>query len=336
MIALDELCPDIVPDLERVAAEIAGIAASGYAPLGEAAHYLATTPGKRLRPGLLLLAARACGYDGPRCIVPAAVVEVLHCVSLVHDDVIDGADTRRGAPAARALWGNKLAVLLGDHLLAGALRRLAETGDQVIMTDMAGAAMEMCRGQVQEIMSCGPGLAEAHYLEIVSAKTASLFAASARLGAIAADAVRSQMAALDAFGRSFGIAYQITDDILDLTATPRETGKSAARDLAQGQVTLPIIYGLREGSAAQRAELLAALDGAPEHVGANGCSPLRDLVRIRKLIADTGGFEYASGCARRFCDQAAATLSGLAQSPARECLLTLARGGLAAPILARR
>ncbi len=140
MIALDELCPDIAPDLERVAAEVSSMAAADYGPLAEPARHAAMTPGKRLRPGLLLLAARACGYHGPRCIVPAAVVEVLHCVSLVHDDVIDGAEVRRGAPAARALWGNKLAVLVGDHLLAGALRRLAETGDQVIMNDIAAAA----------------------------------------------------------------------------------------------------------------------------------------------------------------------------------------------------
>ena len=325
MVLLEELCPDIAPQLAAISAEVAAMAASDYRPVSEAARSIASTRGKRLRPGLLLLSARACGYDGSRCIVPAAVIEVLHGVSLVHDDVIDGADMRRGVAAARRLWGNKLSVLLGDHLLARAFRRLAELADQQVMTAIADAATEMCRGQIQEILACGPDLTEAQYFEIVSAKTASLFAASSQLGAIAAEGTEAEMATLESFGRAFGIAYQIADDILDLTATPEDAGKSVARDLAQGQITLPIIYSLSTGSAAQRAELLAALDGAPSHD--------IDPARVRKLIADAGGFEYAGGRVQSFADQAVRCLEPLAHSPAREALCAIARDGLAAPIV---
>jgi octaprenyl-diphosphate synthase len=330
MIALNELCPHLAPELEQVAAEIAAMAAGGGGAVGEAVsdavRQVATTPGKRLRSGMVLLAARACGYDGPRCIVPAAVIEVLHVVSLVHDDVMDGADTRRGVPAARALWGNKMAVLLGDHLLAGALKRLAQTDDHEVTISVADAAMEMCRGQIQEITSPGRELTEAQYLGIVSAKTGSLFAASARLGAIAAGAGKTATTALDAFGRRFGIAYQIADDILDLTASAEDTGKSVARDLAQGHFTLPVIYSLRAGVPAQRAELLAALDGAHAREA--------DLARVRQLIADTGGFEYASERAQNLADEAADQLMVLPESPARECLAAMARRGFATPATA--
>jgi len=325
MIALDRLCPDIASDLERVACEIASIAASDYVPLSEAAACIAATSGKRLRPGLLLLSARACGYSGPRCIMPAAVIEVLHGVSLVHDDVIDEADTRRAAPAARTLWGNKMAVLLGDHLLAGAFKRLTESGDTHLMQELATTALEMCRGQIQEIVLAGPELTEAQYLEIVSAKTASLFAASCRLGAAMAAAGPMEQHALDSFGRRFGIAYQIADDLLDLAGAPEQMGKPVARDLTQGQVTLPVIYALREGSARQRAELIAGLNGGSHDL---------DLPHIRKLIADAGGLEYAVDRVHYYASDAIEQLDPLSPSPARDCLLTLARDGLAAPIIA--
>jgi len=325
MITLDELYPDIAPDLEKIGGEIASIASSAYLPLGDAARYLATTPGKRLRPGLLLLSARACGYAGPRCIVAGAVVEVLHAVSLAHDDVIDEADTRRGTPSARALWGNRMAVLLGDHLLAGAFKRLIESGDTNLMLEIANAAREMCRGQIQEIMLAGPDLTEAQYLEIVSAKTASLFAATCRLAAAAADADEPHRQALDSFGKGLGIAYQIADDVRDLTGTAEEMGKPVARDLAQGQITLPMIYALRQGSTAQSAELLACLDG-------NGRDVV-DLPRIRKLIADIGGFEYAAARLQRFAEEAVDGLAALPSSAARDCLVSLSRNALAVPII---
>jgi octaprenyl-diphosphate synthase len=325
MIVLEQLCPEIAPDLERVACEIASIAASDYMPLSEAAAYVAATSGKRLRPGLLLLSARACGYSGSRCILPAAVIEVLHGVSLVHDDVIDEADTRRGAPAARTLWGNKMAVLVGDHLLAGAFKRLTESGDPALMHELAATALEMCRGQIQELLLAGPELTEAQYLEIVSAKTASLFGASCRLGAGAAAAGPVEQRALDSFGRRFGIAYQIADDLLDLAGAPEQMGKPVARDLSQGQATLPVVYALREGSASQRAELIACLNGGSHDL---------DLPRIRKLIADVGGLDYAADRVRYYASDAIEQLSALPRSPARDCLLTIARDGLAVPIIA--
>lgn len=326
MIALEQLCPDIAADLDEVAAEVAAIAASDYPSLREAVRHIATHQGKRLRPGLLLLAARACGYTGPRCILPAAVIEVLHGVSLVHDDVIDEADVRRGSPAARALWGNKMAVLLGDHLLAGAFRRLTESGDSRLMTEIANTALEMCRGQIQEIVLAGPDLAEPEYLDIVSAKTASLFAASCRLGAFAANADDSRRDALHAFGKRFGIAYQIADDLLDLTGAPADIGKPVARDLAQGQITLPIIYALRAGSPANRAELIASLNG--------GVSRDADIARIRKLVGASGGLDYAADRMHALADEAIEQLTPLPHSPARECLLALARDGFATPIAA--
>ncbi|UCH33034.1 MAG: polyprenyl synthetase family protein [Armatimonadota bacterium] len=327
MIVLEELCPDIASDLECVAAEVAAIAAGDQIPVAEAARHLAATPGKRLRPGLLLLAARACGYAGPACILPAAVIEVLHGVSLVHDDVIDEADTRRGMASTRAVWGNKMAVLLGDHLLAGAFKRLTESGERLVMMEIADTAREMCRGQIRETMLAGLDLTEAQYLDIVSEKTASLFAASCRLGAAAAEAGERERQTLDSFGRRFGIAYQIADDVSDLTGVPEAMGKPVARDLAQGQITLPIIHALRDGSPASRDELRAILNG---QVGAGV-----DLARIREVIAEAGGFEYATGRIRRFADEAADQLVELAESPARECLLALTRDALAAPITTR-
>ncbi len=305
--------PDFLHAVERRLLELA---AADLAPLAEAGHWVLGGSAKRCRPALLWLSAEACGGGGARTVEYAALIEAVHGASLAHDDVVDGAHTRRGRPSLCARDGSKLAVLVGDYLVARCLAAAAADGDVALMRLLAGAAEEMSAAQARELLTTGPALDEPAYDGIISGKTASLFACACRAGALLAGAAEAAETALDRFGRQVGMAFQLADDLADLTAPPGGNGKPANHDITTGKVTLPLIWALRAGPAAVRVRLRDLLAAADWQNGA--AAELRDLVR------HSGGLAYTEQRLRRHLGAAREQLLALPYSPAREALAAAA------------
>ena len=318
---LTQLYPPLAESLADVERAMARLARAD-ATLGDAAGYVISGRGKRLRPAVLLLAAEACGRRGPRTTLHGAVVELMHTASLVHDDVVDEAARRRGRPSAPSRWDNKISVLLGDYLLARAFQALTRAEDAPVVGELAGAAAEMCRGQVQEIVSSGPALTEEGYFEIIAAKTAALFRAAARVGALGSEP--GLVEAMGRFGREFGMAFQIADDVLDVTGTASESGKPVLGDLTQRKATLPAVYVLRTGPAQARERLRAAL----------GAGPPAEQEELEALISRHGGIEYAWAAAGRHLEAARRSLAEAPESEAKQALLAAAGDGFPLPVMA--
>ena len=210
-------------------------AASSVSTITEIAEYLREGGGKRIRPSLLLLSAHLLGYSGHGAIRLGAVVEMVHTATLVHDDIIDGADTRRGRPSANTTWGNEKCVLAGDWLYMQAFKVALEEKNLRVLDLLIGLTQQMVEGELLQIQKLGKAVSEAEYYDLIFRKTACLFAVSMRLGAVLAGATEAEETSLAAYGRAVGLAFQIVDDVLDLTATEEVLGKPVASDLARGQ-----------------------------------------------------------------------------------------------------
>jgi octaprenyl-diphosphate synthase len=287
---------------------------SDYPFVDELVRYGCLLGGKRLRPALLLLTGKAAGGRLTReHIVLAAVVEMIHTATLVHDDVLDEADMRRHLATVNARWDNEASVLLGDFLFTHAFY-LASTLDNVLGCRLIGRATNIvCEGELRQKGSRGNyALNETEYLEIVEAKTAELTAVSCRLGALFADASDEQGEELDGFGRDLGIAFQIADDLLDVRGEERTTGKSLGTDLEKQKPTLPIIRALERATAADRAAILDLVSGDDRQ-------PLRLLPYLERYEA----IDYARQRAMSFSDRARRRLDCLGRSPARQILDSL-------------
>jgi octaprenyl-diphosphate synthase len=279
--------------------------------LGHLGHY----KGKRLRPALLLLTARACGQVTPAHHLLAAVVEMIHTATLVHDDVLDGAGVRRHVPTVNALWGNQASIMLGDFLFTHAFH-LASTLDDVRACRIIGEATNrLCAGEVQQICRRGQlDLREEEYLDIIDAKTAELTACSCKLGALYAGVGDDVVEHLTNYGRSLGIAFQIADDILDLLGQETLAGKSLGTDLEQQKLTLPVIHLLQSVSAEHAARIRAILTAAGNH---------KREALLPELHA-AGALEYAKQKAESYAESARSELDCLPPSPTRAGLEMLA------------
>jgi octaprenyl-diphosphate synthase len=271
--------------------------------------------GKRLRPALVLLSGRACGLVSEDHPVLAAVVEMIHTATLVHDDVLDEAMIRRHAATVNAEWGNETAVLLGDYLFTHAFHLAASLESTRACRWIGHATNKVCEGELQQIYHRGNlDLGETDYFAIIEGKTAELTAVSCRLGASYAGAPESTVAALDRYGRNIGIAFQIADDVLDIWGEERVTGKSLGTDLEKQKLTLPIIHLLKQSPPAVAAEIRGLLtDADPE---------LRR--RLRPFLETTGSLDHAWQCAKRYAKQAAEALDCLADSDAKAILRSMA------------
>jgi octaprenyl-diphosphate synthase len=256
---IQALLGESLPALERLVEQATG----GPAPLPEAAQQLVLAGGKRVRPIATLLAAKACGSsDLTRAVQLAAAVELIHSATLLHDDVIDEGEERRGRPASRMLWGNLVSVLSGDLLLTAALELVQASGVEGAMADTLETMRHLIGGEVSQLKARGrDDLGIDGYLEIARGKTASLFANACRSGARVAGAAPAQIDALGEFGHHVGIAFQIVDDVLDLVGIPHEVGKRLGHDLADGKTTLPLALALEEDAASLRPLLITARAG---------------------------------------------------------------------------
>lgn len=296
--------------------------------LAQAAREALSGPGKRLRPILLLLSAECAGGASETSIGLAAIAEMVHAASLVHDDVIDDAAARRGRASAKAAWGNKISVLLGDYLISRAFVLAPEEGQQETLKRLAVVAARMCHGQVMELQAAGHRLEEEEYLGIVRAKTGALFGYCCEAGARSGGASPEVAEALARFGERFGVGFQLADDILDLVGTDGLSGKSEARDLAEGKWTLPLIHAYRAGERATRRELLQAMRERPR--------ARRDIAAVRGLVTATGAVEACWGRVGEWLALARAELAPVPKSDAKRALLMVASERFPMPVMVRR
>lgn len=274
--------------------------------------------GKRLRPAMVALSARALNPepDQDRLNAIAASVELVHMATLIHDDVVDNTATRRGKPTANAVFGNGVAVLTGDFLLARSMRILAQDGDLAIIRLVSEMTIEMSEGEVMEILATGnPKVTPEHYFEILRKKTAVFVEGCCRAGAMLAGGTPAQIDALAEYGYRLGMAFQIADDLLDYTGDPAVTGKPVGSDLRDGRATLPFLLALNEAETADRDSLLAAFG--------NATLPDAAVAEAVRTLARYDVFERTRAAAREHVEKAEAALRLLPESTARECFAAL-------------
>jgi octaprenyl-diphosphate synthase len=316
-------------DLALVEREIAGQNAAAIEPVCEISSYLREGGGKRLRPALLLLAAGASGYRGPSAIRLGAVVELIHNATLIHDDVIDGANTRRGRPSANARWGNHMSVLAGDWLYMQSFEMALRERNFAILDILIDLTQSMVEGELLQLTRLGQiDLREAEATELAYRKTACLFSGCARLGAILGRQPKTVEDALGEYGRNAGLAFQLVDDLLDFTASPEQLGKPVLSDLKEGKVTLPLIFALsaeaartddgngRDGNGGSGRRLVAKV---LEERGFVSVSP----EQITRLVRESGSLERAANLAHEYVARAKDALAELPESDYRRALLAV-------------
>ncbi|MDR1647333.1 MAG: polyprenyl synthetase family protein [Zoogloeaceae bacterium] len=282
--------------------------------INQIAEYIITGGGKRMRPALTLLAAGSLGFTGHAKYELAALVECIHTATLLHDDVVDESALRRGRETANALFGNAASVLVGDFLYTRAFQMMVEVDNMRIMQVLSDVTNIIAEGEVMQLMNCHvPDVNEADYLQVIRCKTAKLFEAAARLGAMAAGAAPEIEAGLAAYGMRLGTAFQLVDDVLDYSGAEADTGKHLGDDLAEGKPTLPLIHVMQNGTAEEAAVVRHAIEtGGRENFPA-----------VLAAIRATGALEHARHCARSEAKAAQDAISVLPDSQYREALIEL-------------
>ncbi|MCX8031640.1 MAG: polyprenyl synthetase family protein [Thermodesulfovibrionales bacterium] len=248
-------------ELDAVERQLLAIFQSDVFLIPMIGKHIVSSGGKRMRPLFLLLSADLCGYKGSKRIVLAAIIEAIHTASLLHDDVIDGAKTRRGKPSSNALWGNQVVVLVGDFLYSNALKLAVEQKNQRIMETLSDATTKMTEGEILQLHKIAdPSITENEYLKIISAKTGVLISAACQIGCLLADRPDNYVKALGNFGMKTGIAFQMADDILDYMAKEDDLGKKLGKDLEEGKITMPLIQLLKVVNDQEKMELLEIIE----------------------------------------------------------------------------
>jgi octaprenyl-diphosphate synthase len=309
--SLSEIRGPVAADLRAVDDLILRRLQSDVALINQIGHYIVNSGGKRLRPLGVLLSARACGYGGERHIDLAAVIEFIHTATLLHDDVVDGSDQRRHRNTANAVWGNAASVLVGDFLYSRSFEMMVDVGSMRVMDILSHATSRISEGEVLQLLNCNDAdTTEARYMEVIERKTATLFQAGTRIGAVLAAAPPEIETAMADYGRHLGVAFQLVDDALDYRAKGEELGKNLGDDLAEGKPTLPVIRALAVGTPEQRALLREAIEqGGRERIA-----------EVAAVIDSTGGIEYTISLARRHAASAKQAVALLPESAQRASL----------------
>lgn len=311
-----EIRAPVADDVQAVNALIRQQLRSDVALINQLAGYIIDSGGKRLRPITVLLAAHACGYAGSRHIDAAAIIEFIHTATLLHDDVVDESNLRRGRETANAIWGNQASVLVGDFLYSRSFQMMADIGSMRVMEIMADTTNTIAEGEVMQLLNChDPDTTEERYMAVIHCKTAKLFEAAARLGAVLADRPPAEEQVLARYGLHLGTAFQLIDDVLDYNASSAELGKNIGDDLAEGKPTLPLIHAMRHGTS----EEVRIIREAIEQGG------LERIDIVTRTIESTGALDYTARLADEQAEQAIANLALLPQSPAKDALISLAR-----------
>ncbi|MDJ0794690.1 MAG: octaprenyl diphosphate synthase [Woeseiaceae bacterium] len=302
-------------DMEAVNRLISRSLESDVPLVSQVSEYIVMSGGKRLRPVIVLLAARALGYSGEQHIRAAAIIEFIHTATLLHDDVVDSSERRRGQDSANTVFGNQASVLVGDFLYSRSFQMMVDIGNMRVMQILADATNTIAAGEVQQLMNVhDPDTSEEDYQQVIYRKTARLFEAGAQIAAVLAERDPADENAMIRYGQHLGTAFQLIDDALDYDASADDLGKNVGDDLAEGKPTLPLIYAMRKGTPEQREVIReAVLEGGLERMD-----------EILAVIKDTGALEYTTKRAREAADAAIATLADIPDSEYRRALIALA------------
>jgi octaprenyl-diphosphate synthase len=310
----------VADDLQAVDELILKRLQSDVVLINQIGHYIVGSGGKRLRPLLVLLAAQACGYTGSRHHDMAAIVEFIHTATLLHDDVVDGSELRRNRDTANAVWGNEASVLVGDFLYSRAFEMMVDVGVMRVMDVLSRATNRIAEGEVLQLLNThDPDTDEARYMEVIERKTATLFEAGTRLGAVLAGVPQPLEDRIAGFGRHLGIAFQLVDDALDYDSDSATIGKHIGDDLEEGKPTLPLIRAMVVGTDAQRALLRKAIEEGGRHY-------IDDVVAT---IVETDALTYTAELAKAHAAAAGEALEGLPESAAKGAMLATAEFAVA-------
>ena len=322
---LDEITASISDDLDRVERSLVEGTRSVAPLISEVGAYTFRGGGKRIRPVLVLLGARLAGYRGPRAIQVAAGAEFLHTATLVHDDVVDGAQTRRGQPSVNARFGTRLAILVGDFLLATSSSMLVEDGNNEILAAYSDTIRKMAEGEVLQLTSSfDPDMTEQRYLEVIGRKTATLIATAAESGALLGEVTRSERRAVRSYGWELGLAFQLVDDALDYSSTGEELGKAPLTDLTEGKVTLPLLTALKRAGVGERESLVSDLKSFSLAAQRQEPADPEHVARVAQTVTEYKGVEVTLARARHCANQACAQIEPFLDSDAKRALLALA------------
>ena len=316
-----QLSPDRLNATQAIAAEMDAVNRvirqqlhSDVALINQISEYIISAGGKRIRPTLVVMMAKAFGYQGTDHHALAAVVEFIHTATLLHDDVVDESSLRRGRQTANALFGNAASVLVGDFVYSRAFQIMVSIDDMRVMRILADATNVIAEGEVLQLLNIhDPEVTEARYLQVIRSKTAKLFESAAQIGALVAGASDIEIEAAAEYGRSIGTAFQLIDDVLDYSGDANQTGKNVGDDLREGKPTLPLIHLMHHGSAEERALVRSCIEnGDEEHFDA-----------ILSAISKSGALDYTRRAAEQSADQAARAIAVLPDSPYKNSLLDL-------------
>lgn len=303
-------------DLRRVERALLSNLKSPVSLIPIVGKHITLSGGKRFRPAVLLLSSEACGYTGPRRTIMAVVTEYMHAATLLHDDVVDLGNVRRGRPSANVVFGNSVSVLVGDFLFARASQLMTDDGDLDVLGIYARTLVSLSEGEVLQLTKSGdPGIEERDYLKVVFNKTASLIAAASETGAVLAGAADDRRRRMFEYGKAVGIAFQLMDDILDYTGTEKELGKPPFQDLREGKITMPMIHALKKASRGERMGALELLTGRNRSE--------KEISRLARFVDLNGGLEYTGRAARGYVERGKRLLSALPATNARTALLRL-------------
>jgi octaprenyl-diphosphate synthase len=312
---LTEIRAPVAEDMQAVDRLILRRLESDVVLINQIGHYIVGSGGKRLRPLAVLLSARACGYQGSRHTDLAAVVEFIHTATLLHDDVVDGSELRRSRETANAVWGNEASVLVGDFLYSRSFEMMVDVENMRVMDILSHATNRIAEGEVLQLLNCNdPDTTEERYMEVIRRKTATLFEAGTRLGAVLAESPEEIENAVADYGLQLGIAFQLVDDALDYRADGDALGKNLGDDLAEGKPTLPVIRAMESGTDKERTLLRQAIESG-------GRDRIAD---VAAAIESTKAIDYTIGLARRYAQEAKDAARLLPESAQRTALEKMA------------
>ena len=307
----------IADDLTSLETTIQKLITTKIGFIKEIVNHIIRSGGKRVRPILIMLTARLCKYKGDKHIPYAAIIEFIHTATLLHDDVVDNAQTRRGSSTANTLWGNEPSVLVGDFLFSKSFELMAHNGNEEIMRIVSEATTSLAEGEILELLkTCDADTTEDEYFEIIKNKTASLFSAACEVGAILGKVNQNKREALRDFGYNLGMAFQLTDDVLDYVSYDAVLGKRVGTDLKEGKVTLPLIHALKSSADKEKTYINTVLNNAKVTA--------KDFTKVSKVIKKYSGVDYTVNTTRQFIENAKINLQAFRPSAYKESLITLA------------
>ncbi len=311
---LNDIQALVAADMEGVNAHIRAQLHSDVALIEQMGEYIVNSGGKRLRPVLAILSARACQYEGVKHHLTAAIIEFIHTATLLHDDVVDASNLRRGKETANSIWGNEASVLVGDFIFSRSFEMMVQVGDMRVMEVLATASNTIAEGEVLQLLNCNePDTTEQQYMEVIRCKTAKLFEAAARLGPVLANRPADIEEAMATYGMHLGTAFQLIDDMLDYRADSETMGKNVGDDLDEGKPTLPIIYALNNGNAAQVKELREVIKNGDR----------TKLQQVMEIILDTKALDYVQQTAFREAEIAKQSITCLPEGEYKTALSSL-------------